>query len=84
MKDNIGFILTFTSMMLTIILLHGCTSKSMREDTTGKLTCVGYCELDVANQKQSITTTENGKVVEESSRSSGIRSEVNSETGDTK
>ena len=82
--SNLQFISTFSAMMLSILLLHGCTSKSMREDTTGKLICVGYCELDVANKKQSVTTTENGKVVEESSRSTGIRSEFNSETGDTK
>ena len=25
MKDNIGFVLTFTAMLVTIIVLHGCT-----------------------------------------------------------
>ena len=25
MKDNIGFVLTFTAMMVTIMVLHGCT-----------------------------------------------------------
>lgn len=25
MKENIGFVLTFTAMMVTILVLHGCT-----------------------------------------------------------
>ena len=81
MKQNMGFILTFTVMMVTIALLHGCTAKGLAENATGKLTCVGYCELDINNSQHSISTTDSGgAVVEESKRQTGVRTNI--ETGE--
>ena len=83
MKQNMGFILTFTAMMVTIALLHGCTAKGLAENATGKLTCVGYCELDINNSQHSISTTDSGgEVVEESTKQTGVRTNI--ETGEVK
>ena len=81
MKQNMGFILTFTAMMVTIALLHGCAAKGLAENATGKLTCVGYCELDINNSHHSISTTDSGgAVVEESTKQTGVRTNI--ETGE--
>ena len=79
--SNAGFIVTFTAMMITIALLHGCTAKGLAENATGKLTCVGYCELDINNSQHSISTTDSGgAVVEESTKQTGVRTNI--ETGE--
>ena len=31
MKDNIGFVLTFTAMLVTIMVLHGCSRLDKRD-----------------------------------------------------
>ena len=81
MKENASFIIIFTAMMLTIALLHGCAAKGLAENATGKLTCVGYCELDINNSQHSISTKDSGgAVVEESTRQTGVRTNI--ETGE--
>ena len=73
MKQNMGFILTFTAMMVTIMLLHGCASESSKTHTTGKMTCVGFCELDVGNRSATITTEHpDGTVIRELSKETGL------------
>ena len=73
MKQNMGFILTFTAMMVTIMLLHGCASESSKSQTTGKMTCVGFCELDVGNRSATITTEHpDGTVIREMKKETGL------------
>jgi len=73
MKQNMGFILTFTAMMVTIMLLHGCASESSKTHTTGKMTCVGFCELDVGNRSATITTEHpDGTVIREMKKETGL------------
>ena len=40
---NRTFIITFSAMMLTIMLLHGCTSFKTGEQDADALWCVGAC-----------------------------------------
>ena len=73
MKDNIGFILIYSAMMVTIIVLHGCSSSGAYETSTGKLTCVGFCELDVGNRSTSVKATlPDGTMIEETEKELGL------------
>ena len=56
MKEPWGFIIVFSLMMLTIAYLSGCSTKGYRDDTTGSLLCLGYCELNVENRNQGVKT----------------------------
>ena len=68
-----GWVIILVLMFIAIGILHGCTTETAREDTTGKMTCVGYCELDVSNKQQSVSTTEpGGKTTEEFSKETGL------------
>ena len=73
MKQNMGFILTFTAMMVTIMLLHGCASEGSQTHSTGKMTCVGFCELDVGNRSATIRTEHpDGTVISEMNKETGL------------
>ena len=73
MKQNMGFILTFSLMMVTIALLHGCATESSKTHTTGKMTCVGFCELDVGNRSATIRTEHpDGTVISEMKKETGL------------
>ena len=81
MKENIGFILTFTAMMITVAILsgtlQGCASKGSQSDTTGKMTCVGFCELDVGNRSTTIETEHpDGTVVKEIKKETGLSQDM--------
>ena len=73
MKQSMGFILIFTAMMVTILVLHGCASESSKTHTTGKMTCVGFCELDVGNRSTSVRTEHpDGTVISEMKKETGL------------
>ena len=60
--------------LLLPLILSGCATETLHGDTSGKLTCVGYCELDVENRQSSVKTEKpSGEVVEEVSTATGIR-----------
>ena len=61
------------AMLATIVLLHGCSSSGAHETSTGKLTCVGFCELDVGNRSTSVKATlPDGTVIEETEKELGL------------
>ena len=59
MKDNMGFILTFSAMMLAILLLAGCaTGQGLSGEArhqASTLQCVGYCDLLITDKVAEVT-----------------------------
>ena len=47
MKENLGWVLITIAMLVTIIVLQGCTTHI--SGGTGLLRCFGYCQLEMAS-----------------------------------
>ena len=78
MKENLGWVLITIAMLVTIIVLHGCTTHI--SGGTGLLRCFGYCQLEMASGMYRSTVS--GDEEEEESTKSGfnLRGDVQGET----
>lgn len=53
--SNTSFIVTFSAMMLTILILSGCAGRMVAQ--TGHFTCLGFCQLTVDHREGETETT---------------------------
>ena len=50
--------------LVIAMFLKGCATHGEEASGTGILTCLGFCELQVANRERSVTVEADGKATE--------------------